>query len=213
MIPPWLCVSVRKRIERGGRPDACGADHLCRSITEKVSHGGTETRRWRTRRYGKGRDTGSGHCSFRVAPRALRRISSGSSAAGPVSPDHRPAVAFGARRASDPARRPAVATVDRVTRTVSATSGRLGGLLGGCGALLREAIPGEAPHGIVPIRTRTLSAQCRVLHARRCAISALSEGRESRAPQCTRRGATEGGAPRGPRCGAWRPPVACRPDA
>jgi hypothetical protein len=47
MISPWLCVSVRKAIERGGRPDACGAGQLCRSITEEVSHGGTETRRKR----------------------------------------------------------------------------------------------------------------------------------------------------------------------
>jgi hypothetical protein len=53
----------------------------------------------------------------------------------------------------------------------SATSGRLDGLLGRCGALLREAIPGGAPHGIVPMGTRTLAAQCRVRHARRGATS------------------------------------------
>jgi hypothetical protein len=52
---------------------------------------------------------------------------------------HRPAVAFGARRASAPARRPAVACGVRFPRSVSATSGRLDGLLGGCDALLREA--------------------------------------------------------------------------
>jgi hypothetical protein len=52
---------------------------------------------------------------------------------------HRPAVTFGARRASPPARHPAVAWGVRRTQSVTATSGRLGGLLGGCGALLREA--------------------------------------------------------------------------
>jgi hypothetical protein len=46
MISPCLCVSVRKTIEQGGQPDAFGAGCLGRSITEKVSHGGTETRRW-----------------------------------------------------------------------------------------------------------------------------------------------------------------------
>jgi hypothetical protein len=55
----------------------------------------------------------------------------------------------------------------RRARSISATSGRLDGLLGGCDALLRGAIPGGAPHGIVPNETRTPTAQCRVLHARR----------------------------------------------
>jgi hypothetical protein len=91
------------------------------------------------------------------------------------SPAHRPAVAFGACRAFVPARRPAVARVDLLTRTVSATFGRLDGLLGGCGNLLRQAIPGGAPHGIVPIGTRTQSAQYRVLHARRCATSRVQQ--------------------------------------
>jgi hypothetical protein len=50
-------------------------------------------------------------------------------------------------------------------------SGCLDGLLGGCHALLRHAIPGGAPHGIVRIQTRTPVAQYRVLHARRCANS------------------------------------------
>jgi hypothetical protein len=58
------------------------------------------------------------------------------------SPIHRPAVAFGAGRASAPARRPAVAWGGRHPRTISATSGRLDGLLGGCHALLRGGIPG-----------------------------------------------------------------------
>jgi hypothetical protein len=71
-------------------------------------------------------------------------------ALGPVSPKHRPAVAFGARRASAPARRPAVAWGVRCARSDSATSGRLGGLLAGCDALLREAIPGGAPLENVP---------------------------------------------------------------
>jgi hypothetical protein len=84
---------------------------------------------------------------------------------------HGPRRCGGACRAFVPARRPAVARVDLLTRTVSATFGRLDGLLGGCGNLLRQAIPGGAPHGIVPIGTRTQSAQYRVLHARRCATS------------------------------------------
>jgi hypothetical protein len=184
MISPWLCVSVRKTIERGDQPDASGAGCLCRSTAEKVSHGGTETRRWMTRR--------RAHFSFRVAPRALRRTSSSSSAPGPVSPDHRPAVAFGARRASAPARRPAAATVDRVTRTVSATSGRLGGLLGGYGALLREAIPGGAPHGVVLVETRKLAAQHRVLHARRCARSRAQGGPRIAGPAMHEKGRTGG---------------------
>jgi hypothetical protein len=96
------------------------------------------------------------------------------------SPLHRPSVTFGARRASVPARRPAVAGGVRRPRSITATSGRLDGLLGGCDALLRHAIPGGARHGIVPIETRTAAAQYRVLHARRCAIS--------RAPLQTDRG-------------------------
>ena len=51
---------------------------------------------------------------------------------------HRPAVALAALRASAPARRPAVACGVHFPRSVSATSGRLDGLLGGCDALLRE---------------------------------------------------------------------------
>jgi hypothetical protein len=86
-----------------------------------------------------------------------------------ASPMHRPAVTFGARRASAPARRPAVACDVRRPRGIRATSGRLDGLLGGCGAVLREATPGGAPHGIVPIETRIRAAQYRVLHARRYA--------------------------------------------
>jgi hypothetical protein len=87
---------------------------------------------------------------------------------------HRPAVTFGARRASLPARRPAVARGVRRPRSVSATSRRLDGLLGGCDARSRKAIPGSAPHGIVPIETRTPAAQYRVLHARRYATSQCS---------------------------------------
>jgi hypothetical protein len=87
------------------------------------------------------------------------------------SPLHRPAVTFGARRASAPARRPAVACGVQSTRSITATAGRLDGLLGGRDALLRHANPGGAPHGIVPVETRTQSAQYRVLHARRCARS------------------------------------------
>jgi hypothetical protein len=49
---------------------------------------------------------GAAECDRRPV---LRRTSLGSSAPGPVSPLHRPAVAFGAGRASAPARRPAVA--------------------------------------------------------------------------------------------------------
>jgi hypothetical protein len=95
---------------------------------------------------------------FHIAPR-------------PVSPVDRPSVAFGAHRAFAPARRPVVAWAARRSRMASATVGRLDGLLAGCGALSCGAIPGGAPHGIVPIETRTPSAQCRVLHARRCATS------------------------------------------
>jgi hypothetical protein len=56
---------------------------------------------------------------------------------GAGSSKHRPAVAFGARRASAPARRPAVARVGHFTRAVAATSGRLDGLLAGGDALVR----------------------------------------------------------------------------
>jgi hypothetical protein len=76
-----------------------------------------------------------------ASPRAIRKTSFGSSAPVPVSPRHRPAVAFGACRASAPARRPAVACGVRGPRSVSATFGRLDGLLGGCGALFRGALP------------------------------------------------------------------------
>jgi hypothetical protein len=96
--------------------------------------------------------------------------------AGTRFSDHRPAVAFGARRASVPAHRPAVARGVCPARVISATSGRLDGLLACCCALLRHAIPGGAPHGIVPIETRTLAAQYRVLHARRCAKSRAQRG-------------------------------------
>jgi hypothetical protein len=64
----------------------------------------------------------------------------------------------------------------RRTRSISATSGRLDGLLGGCGALFRRAIPAGAPHGIVPIETRTLTAQYREPPARRCANSRAERG-------------------------------------
>jgi hypothetical protein len=90
--------------------------------------------------------------------------------------DHRPAVAFGACRASAPARRPAVAWCVHSTRSITATAGRLDGLLARWSTLFREAIPGGAPHGIVPIQTRTLAAQCRVLHARRCANPRAQRG-------------------------------------
>jgi hypothetical protein len=75
---------------------------------------------------------------------------------GAGSSIHRPSVAFGARRASAPARRPAVARVGRLTRAVVATSGRLDGLLAGCDALLREAIPGGAPLENVPVQPRSV---------------------------------------------------------
>jgi hypothetical protein len=75
---------------------------------------------------------------------------------GEGSPFHRPAVAFGARRASVPARRPAVACGVCDPRTTSATSGRLDGLLGGCDALLRHAIPEGAPLENVPKHARSV---------------------------------------------------------
>jgi hypothetical protein len=75
---------------------------------------------------------------------------------GGGSPFHRPAVAFGARRASVPARRPAVAWSVCDPRTTSATSGRLDGLLGSCDALLRHAIPGGAPLENVPKHARSV---------------------------------------------------------
>jgi hypothetical protein len=74
-------------------------------------------------------------------PRALRTTSFESGLPGPGSPPHRPAVAFGARRASAPARRPAVACGVRSPRSITATSGRLDGLLGGRDALFRVAKP------------------------------------------------------------------------
>jgi hypothetical protein len=74
-------------------------------------------------------------------PRALRRTSFESGLPGPASPVHRPAVAFGAFRASAPARRPPVARVGHLTRALAATSGRLDGLLGGRDALFRVAKP------------------------------------------------------------------------
>jgi hypothetical protein len=74
-------------------------------------------------------------------PRALRRTSLGSSAPGHGSPRHRPSVAFGACRASAPARRPAVACGVCDPRSVSATAGRLDGLLGRFNPLLRQAPP------------------------------------------------------------------------
>jgi hypothetical protein len=128
--------------------------------------------------------SGSAFCEQRRGPRRPRipdtatghGVGDGRECSGTLgSPAHRPAVAFGACRAFVPARRPAVARVDLLTRTVSATFGRLDGLLGGCGNLLRQAIPGGAPHGIVPIGTRTQSAQYRVLHARRCATSRVQQ--------------------------------------
>jgi hypothetical protein len=111
---------------------------------------------------------------------------------GDGPPLHRPPVAFGARRASAPARRPTMARNVHHPRAIPATSGRLDGLLGGCGALLREAIPGGAPHGIVPIETRRLAARYRVLPARRCASSRAQGGPDSRTPRHTKRDAPVG---------------------
>jgi hypothetical protein len=87
-------------------------------------------------------------------PAFARRAAGGCSAPEHGSPRHRPAVTFGAHRASAPARRPAVACSIGHPRRISATSGRLDGLLGGCGALLRYAIPEGAPLENVPLPAR-----------------------------------------------------------
>jgi hypothetical protein len=114
------------------------------------------------------------------------------------SPAHRPAVTFGAHRASAPARRPAVACGVRGPRSFSATAGRLDGLLGGCGACLRDASPGGAPHGVVPIETRTLAAQYRVLHARRCANYRANRGPGFSSHAGHEKGRSGDGLPPGP---------------
>jgi hypothetical protein len=133
---------------------------------------------------------------------------------GAGSSIHRPSVAFGARRASAPARRPAVARVGRLTRAVVATSGRLDGLLGGCGALLRYALPEGAPLENVPKQPRsvcgTFSRTARPpFPALRCSaqygILGPSGAREGAQRRCVAVGA------RG--CGARRPPVALRFNA
>jgi hypothetical protein len=99
------------------------------------------------------------------------------------SPRHRPAAAFGARRAFTPARRPAVPLSVLPSRSPSATSGRLGGLLRDRCPLLRGTRPEGAPRGIVPIETQTLAAQYRVPHARRCVpLRSLDRASGSRAP-------------------------------
>jgi hypothetical protein len=132
----------------------------------------------------------------------------------PGTPRHRPAVAFGARRASAPARRPAVARGVCPARVISATSGRLDGLLGGCDALLRYAIPEGAPLENVPLPAseghRHILKDGTPAGSR---ILVLSGARDSRAPGCTRRGETVTWVARGPWRGARRPPVALRPDA
>jgi hypothetical protein len=126
-------------------------------------------------------DTAPGH-----GPRCRRRSRTELLRSTDGFPDHGPrsrplseasnAAEHAALRASAPARRPAVACGVHFPRSVSATSGRLDGLLGGCDALARRAIPGGAPHGIVPIETRTPAAQYRVPHARRCATSRAQRG-------------------------------------
>jgi hypothetical protein len=104
------------------------------------------------------------------------------------SPLHRPAVAFGACRASAPARRPAVAWCVQRPHAGSATSGRLDGLLGGCDALLRHGIPGE-PHTVLcPSkleRWRHNTVYCTPADAR---VLVLRGARESRTPRSTSRG-------------------------
>jgi hypothetical protein len=137
-----------------------------------------------------------------------------SSARGPVSSKDRPAVAFGACRASAPARRPAVARVGRLTRAVVATSGRLDGLLRCRCALLRLALPEGAPLENVPMQPRsvcgTFSRTARPpVRAITCSAESVILG-----PQGAREGANRRGAAFGALgSGAWRPPVASRPDA
>jgi hypothetical protein len=118
----------------------------------------------------------------------------------PGTPRHRPAVAFGAGRASAPARRPAVARGVCPARVISATSGRLDGLRGGCDALLRYAIPEGAPLENVPLPARrdtgTFSRYGTPAGSR---ILVLSGARDSRAPGCTRRGESAMWVARGPR--------------
>jgi hypothetical protein len=79
-------------------------------------------------------------------PRAFRRTSIGSSAAGPDSPVHRTSVAFGAGRASAPARRPTLACGVPLPRSPSATFGRLDGLL----RCRCRASPSRASRGCPP---------------------------------------------------------------
>jgi hypothetical protein len=75
---------------------------------------------------------------------------------GAGSSIHRPSVAFGAHRASAPARRPAATWCTLHSRVASVASGRLDGLLAGCDALLRYALPEGAPLENVPMQPRSV---------------------------------------------------------
>jgi hypothetical protein len=96
-----------------------------------------------------------------------------------MAPQHRPAVAFDAGRAWAPARRPAVACGESLPRSVSATCGRLDGLLGDCGALLRTPFPGE-PHTVLcPLelgRWRHNTVYCTPAGARPLVLCGAREG-------------------------------------
>jgi hypothetical protein len=132
----------------------------------------------------------------------------------PGTPRHRPAVAFGAGRASVPARRPAVARDVCPARVISATSGRLDGLRGGCDALLRYAIPEGAPLENVPLPVRRDTGTfSRTAHPPVREFS-CSAGPVILVPRGAREGANRRCGSLGAHgSGAWRPPVAPRPDA
>jgi hypothetical protein len=126
----------------------------------------------------------------------------------------RPAVAFGAGRASVPARRPAVARDVCPARVISATSGRLDGLRGGCDALLRYAIPEGAPLENVPLPARRDTGTfSRTAHPPVREFS-CSAGPVILVPRGAREGANRRCGSLGAHgSGARRPPVASRFDA
>jgi hypothetical protein len=133
---------------------------------------------------------------------------------GDGTPRHRPAVAFGAGRASVPARRPAVARDVCPARVISATSGRLDGLRGGCDALLRYAIPEGAPLENVPLPARRDTGTfSRTAHPPVREFS-CSAGPVILVPRGAREGANRRCGSLGAHgSGARRPPVASRFDA
>jgi hypothetical protein len=122
----------------------------------------------------------------------------------PGPPFHRPASAFGSASAS--AHPPPATSSGFVLECITVTSSRLGGLLGGCGALLREGIPGEPHTALCPSKLERWqhNAVYRTPAGARCLV--ISGARDSGALRCTRKGATVKWGARGPRerCQSFR---------